>query len=165
MIRTASRVSFALLAFGTVGGCSGEGEGARSPLAEAGLVEVSGAVIAEPLLGERTALYFALTNTGSEPDTLLSVDVGELGSASLHASETVGGVSRMRPREAVELPPSSRVELRPGGLHVMIEGLTRLLAAGDTVVLSVRMARAGSMVVEARVVPYADLLEALDSGR
>jgi hypothetical protein len=127
-------------------------------------VEVSRAVIAEPVLGERTALYFVVTNAGPEPDTLLDVDVGDLGAASLHDSEIEEGVSRMRPRTALELPPSRRVELRPGGLHVMIEGISRALSVGDTVAFSVRLARAGIVTARAPVVAYADLLEALDSG-
>jgi len=154
MTRSRSRLSVALLVLGAA--CAGEGENVG--------VDVSRAVIAEPVLGERTVLYFDVSNARPEPDTLLDVDVGDLGAASLHASEIEDGVSRMRPRAALELPPSGRVELRPGGLHVMIEGLSRPLSVGDTVVFSVRLARAGIVTARAPVVAYADLLEALDSG-
>lgn len=157
----------ALLTACAAGACWSEGEsGGSTPSQDPTIpVAVSGAAIAQPVLGERTALYFTITNTGTEPDTLLAVDVGDLGTASLHASEMDDGVSRMRAREALELPAAGRVQLRPGGLHVMIEDLTRPLSVGDTVTFSLRFARSGPMNSEARVVAYADLLDILDSGR
>jgi copper(I)-binding protein len=105
-----------------------------------------------------------VSNAGPEPDTIVGVDAADLGSASLHRTDAQDGVSRMRPAGPVEVPGAGRVELRPGGLHVMIEALTDTLTAGDTVVVSVRTARAGTLSVAAIVVPYSDLLDLLDPG-
>ena len=38
--------------------------------------------------------------------------------------------------ESLSLPAGQRVELKPGGYHVMLEGLARPLAAGDKVPLT-----------------------------
>jgi hypothetical protein len=43
------------------------------------------------------------------------------------------------------------VALAPGGLHVMLIGLTRPLAAGERVPLTLRFERAGAVTVEAEV--------------
>jgi copper(I)-binding protein len=146
---------------------AGDADGSRIevlPPVRAGAIEVSRAVVAQPVLGERAALYFTVSNTDPEPDTIVSVDAADLGSASLHRTDAEDGVSRMRPAGPVEVPGSGRVELRPGGLHTMIEALTETLAAGDTVVVSIRTARAGVLSVSAIVVPYTDLLDLLDPG-
>lgn len=53
----------------------------------------------------------------------------------IHSSEHKDGVMHMHPVEAIPLPAGKRVELKPGGYHVMLVNLTRPLAAGDKVPL------------------------------
>jgi copper(I)-binding protein len=43
----------------------------------------------------------------------------------IHTHEHDGDLMRMRRVDAIDLPPSERVELKPGGLHLMIFGVTR----------------------------------------
>lgn len=151
-----------------VAACAGEqpphGPAGLEPLpaVRAGAVQVSRVVMAEPVLGERSALYFDLSNGGESADTLTGVDVGTLGSASVHRTSSEGGVSRMRPAGPVELLPGASVALRPGGLHVMVENLSRPLAVGDTVDVRLVLARAGPVRARALVVGYADLEAVLE---
>jgi copper(I)-binding protein len=56
--------------------------------------------------------------------------------AEIHSSEHRGGVMHMHAIESLALPAGKRVELKPGGYHVMLVGLTRALAAGDQVPLT-----------------------------
>jgi copper(I)-binding protein len=49
------------------------------------------------------------------------------------------------------------VRLRPGGRHVMLEGLRRPLAAGDSLRAVLRFRRAGALAITAPVVAYQDL--------
>ena len=56
--------------------------------------------------------------------------------AEIHASEMAGGVMHMHAMEEFLLLPGKRVELKPGGYHIMLMGLARPLAAGDTVPLT-----------------------------
>lgn len=170
--RGARRVAVVALAVLSVAvACDGDG-GSRErtgpdplPPVRAGSLEVSGIVMAQPVTGERTALYFDVANTGSDPDTLLSVDVGTLGRASVHRTTVRDGVSRMRAAGPVEVAGGGRIGLRPGGLHVMVEGLTSSLASGDTVPVTLRFAVAGDVEGRARVIPYADLEAALSPAR
>ncbi len=46
-----------------------------------------------------------------------------------------GGVMKMRPVKAVELPANQRVSLKPGGYHVMLFDIKRELKAGERVPL------------------------------
>lgn len=56
--------------------------------------------------------------------------------AEIHASEMQGGVMQMHAMDDFLLLPGKRVELKPGGYHIMLMGLSKPLAAGDTVPLT-----------------------------
>jgi copper(I)-binding protein len=47
----------------------------------------------------------------------------------------------------VDLKPGATTELRPGGFHVMLEGLQQPLKQGDKVPLTLTFERAGSIEV------------------
>jgi hypothetical protein len=51
----------------------------------------------------------------------------------IHQTTMEGGVMRMRPIEAIELPAGKAVELKPGGYHVMLMQVPRPLKEGETV--------------------------------
>lgn len=66
----------------------------------------------------------------------------------LHSMNMEGDVMRMRQVEAVELPAGATVELRPGGLHLMLLGLKAPLKAGERVPLVLRFEKAGEVRTE-----------------
>ncbi|MCK4899380.1 MAG: copper chaperone PCu(A)C, partial [Anaerolineales bacterium] len=51
----------------------------------------------------------------------------------------------------VDVPARGQVELKPGGLHIMLIGLSRDLKAGDQVSLSLGFEKSGEIKVEAEV--------------
>lgn len=53
----------------------------------------------------------------------------------LHRTEVVDGVSRMRPATALVIAPGGHAVLEPGGLHLMLHGLTPDVQVGSEVVL------------------------------
>jgi copper(I)-binding protein len=54
----------------------------------------------------------------------------------LHESSMQGGVMQMRAVPRIVLPANKSVELKPGGYHVMLMGVTTPLNAGGTVPLT-----------------------------
>lgn len=101
------------------------------------------------------AIYATIVNRGAA-DTLTGV-ASDGGIAMLHASETQGGISRMRMVEAMPIAAGSKsaaqtVKLAPGGTHVMLTGLSRPLIAGDNLNLTLRFAKAGERDVAVSVV-------------
>ncbi len=46
----------------------------------------------------------------------------------------------MRPAAQLSLPPNSRAELKPGGVHLMLEGLKKTLSAGNRVPITFHFA-------------------------
>lgn len=69
----------------------------------------------------------------------------------LHSMTMQGDVMQMRQVEAIALPAGQKVELKPGGLHVMLIGLKQPLALGSKVPVTLRFERAGEVKIEMTV--------------
>ncbi len=67
---------------------------------------------------------------------LVSVSSPVAGVAEVHEMKMDGGVMKMRPVEALDLPAGQAVELKPGGFHLMLMELKGPVKDGDTVPLS-----------------------------
>jgi periplasmic copper chaperone A len=74
-------------------------------------------------------------------------------SAMLHETTVQQGQSRMRPREQLVIAAGQTVKLEPGGLHVMLHGLTQPLSVGQTVPLVITLSGGTTLQVAAIVRP------------
>ncbi len=154
--RTASFVGFALLA-SVLGACGDGGEFTG--------VRVVSAVITEPVMGERAALYLRIENRGESPDTLDRIEVEGVGLVEIHTTEDVGGIMVMSQiGGGLEVPARGSLQMNPGGMHVMLENLSAPLAAGDTVPIILHLRHAGPLEATARVSALGALEEALGGG-
>ena len=96
--------------------------------------------------------FLALDNRGRAGDRLISVASPVADKVELHTHSMDGTVMRMRPVEGgIALPPGQKVELKPGGMHVMLIGLKRQLKEGETFPLTLRFEAAGEIAVDVRV--------------
>jgi hypothetical protein len=77
-----------------------------------------------------------LTLQSSEDAKVVAVSTPAAKTAEIHESGMDHGTMRMKAVDFVALPAGKRVELKPGGYHVMLVDLTRPLAAGDMVPLT-----------------------------
>ena len=92
--------------------------------------------------------YLAVTNTGTEPDTLTGASIEGAGRAELHSMSMEGGVMKMAPVEGgLVIKPGETVTLKPGGYHLMFLDLKGPLKKGQTVKGTVTFAKAGSVPV------------------
>lgn len=98
-----------------------------------------------------TAAYMTIENRGGKNDRLLSVSTPVASSAQIHDSNEKNGVMQMRPVTELTLAHGKSVELKPGGMHVMVMGLTLPLKAGDRVPLMLHFEHAGEVAVQAEV--------------
>jgi copper(I)-binding protein len=102
--------------------------------------------------------YLKLTNTGTEPDTLVAATLEAAGRVEIHEMAVVDGVMKMRPlADGIALAPGASVELKPGGYHIMFMNLKHGLVKGDKVKGTLEFRKAGKVEVE-----YA--VEALTAG-
>lgn len=100
---------------------------------------------ATPGGAENGAAYLTLMSpTG---DRLTGVTSPAAAKAQLHEMTNDGGVMKMRDVTAIDLPPGKPVTLKPGGLHVMMMGLTHPLQPGQSVPLTLHFDRAGAREV------------------
>ncbi len=127
-------------------------------------VAVSAAVVAEPVLGERAALYFVVSNRGAQDDELTEISTPAAEGTEIHRTMDHAGMMTMEPLGSLLIPAGATVRLAPGGHHVMLLNLTRNLAAGDNVRATLRFRRAGKVSIEARVVAYTELEHAIGTG-
>jgi copper(I)-binding protein len=97
------------------------------------------------------AVYFSITNAGRKADRLLAISSPVARQAEIHESRVVHGTVEMRPVDSLECPPGVTVRIEPGGLHVMLLGLTHPLMAGTEFPLSLRFRDAGSMTIQVKV--------------
>jgi copper(I)-binding protein len=93
--------------------------------------------------------YLRVTNTGSTPDRLTGGTTDVAQRFELHEMAMDAGIMKMRPlANGIALQPGQSVELRPGGLHVMLVGLKQPLKAGDTFTATLQFEKAGTVQVE-----------------
>jgi periplasmic copper chaperone A len=93
--------------------------------------------------------------TSAKAAKLVGASSPAAGVVEIHRSTTEGGVMRMRPVEAIELPAGQAVELRPGGYHVMLMQVPRPFREGEavpiTLVVETADGRRESVTIEAPV--------------
>ena len=99
--------------------------------AEALLVEGAW-VRAMPPTQRMTAAYMTLKNAGSVPVVLRGARAPLAAHAGLHETRRDEDRVRMQAVDTLSIAPGESLELAPGGLHVMLMGLERMPATGDS---------------------------------
>ena len=129
-------------------GCSNE---SARPAAAAATVTVADASCRPTPTGRQmTACYLTLTASGE--DRLLSVASPLAARVEIHESRIESGMMMMNEMiGGLPLAPGAKAELKPGGSHIMVMGLSAPLAPGDTVPLTLTFATAEPVEVVATV--------------
>lgn len=95
---------------------------AVSALAQAPAVKVEGAWARATVAGQQgTGAFMKLTAPSAHK--LLGVSSPVAGVAELHEMKMDGDIMRMRAVPAIDLPAGTPVQLKPGGLHLMLMDL------------------------------------------
>jgi len=119
-------------------------------MAQTGQVEIKDAwARATPGKAENGAAY--LTIQSPVADRLVSVSSPVAKKAGLHTMTMEGSVMKMRPLAGIDLLPNQPVRLKPGGMHIMLEGLNEPLQAGKSFPLTLNLEKAGQKQVEVAV--------------
>lgn len=147
-------------------------------------VEVTGAwARTSPMSASVGAVYFSITSPADDAITAVAVDSTVADHAEMHetvmaeptgttmdmgagmGSETTMhmgsdttmpmGQMTMQPVDSIELPGGSTVELKPGGLHIMLIDLVAPLEVGTTITLTLTLRDAGEVVIEVPVLDEA----------
>lgn len=97
------------------------------------------------------AVYAVLVNPGKQPDALVAAASDAAAAVEIHESYQDMGMMMMRPVKKIEVPAGRKVEMKPGGFHIMLLGLKRDLKAGQVVNLTLQFQKTGKIPVKAEI--------------
>lgn len=118
-----------------------------------GLQIVSPWARATPKGSTVSAGYMTIINKGPDADRLIGGSVAAASRFEVHETITENGVGRMRQVKSIEIRPGQTIELKPGGMHVMLMGLKQPLSLGQTLKGTLVFEKAGTVAVEFTVQP------------
>lgn len=127
-----------------------------SPLGLAHSLKIENAWV-RLLPGSTTAAYMTLINPAlKESVKIVGVSSPIAARVSLHTTSSTahmghGEMTGMKPLDSLTIPPKGRLELKPGGIHLMLEGLKQPLKLGQKVRLVLRFADGDTQALEATV--------------
>ena len=116
--------------------------------AESGKLEVSGQWVRaseySDHVGGMTGAFMVITNNTDKTVTLIggSSDIAPM----VQVHQVVDGMMTEKP-EGIEIKPGKSVTLEPGGLHVMLMGLTEAIKVGTKVNLTLKFTGAKDIVL------------------
>lgn len=122
----------------------------------AGLTVSDGRMNVPAAVGNPAAVYFTLTNSGSENLFLRGAEVVGADSASLHSSSEFGGQMTMNEVIQVQIPAGETLEFAPGGYHVMVMGVPEGLEPGGEIEVRLSFLRGEELTFQARLLAPGD---------
>lgn len=102
---------------------------------------------AVPAAVRTSAAYLTISNTGTA-DRLLSASAAVAKETQLHSMITEAGVMKMREVKAVDIAANGKTELKPGGYHIMLVGLTDGLKEGSKFPVKLKFEKAGEVTIQ-----------------
>lgn len=126
--------------------------GTSGALAQSPALSVHDAWVREPMGGRgMTAAFAIVENTGTAARAIVSATADVAETVELHEMKMVDAMMRMSPVKQIDVPAGGKVELRPGGLHLMLFNLRTTPKAGDNVRLTLTFDDGTTVAVTAAV--------------
>ena len=158
-VRIIPAASFAALLFLGFGVCAHEHHGAHAVKAAAAqgagqavedaALKITGAWVKAMLPGQPVGGgYLTIENAGAEADKLVSVKSSASPDVEIHEMKMEGDVMKMRElSDGLEIPAGGKVELKPGGFHLMFMAVPEPFREGGTVKVTLNFEKAGEVEV------------------
>ena len=108
---------------------------------------------ATPPGGKVGAAYLTVENRSAAEARLVAATSPAATSVSIHETIEEDGVAKMRPIPQLVIAAGEAVDMRPGGIHVMLSGLAAPLRQGDEVSLTLMFDQGEKLTVPVQVVP------------
>jgi periplasmic copper chaperone A len=108
-------------------------------------------VRAMPPFQPNSAGYLTITNRGDVAVAIVSASSNVADSVELHTTRKVDGLVRMEKLQGLAIAPGERVELSPGGKHLMLLGLAFRLVPGDDVEICLQLVTEEEVCTDAEV--------------
>jgi periplasmic copper chaperone A len=114
-------------------------------------------VRALPPFQPNTAAYLTLVNRGDVAIAIVGASSNVAEKVELHTTRMVDGLMRMEQLQALAVAPGERVELAPGGTHLMLLGLAYRPVPGDEIRLCLQLVSGDEVCTVAEVRMSGDL--------
>jgi copper(I)-binding protein len=119
--------------------------------AKLGVLKIENGFTRATVPGQKvTGGYLKIENKGVS-DQLISASSPAAGQVELHMMKMDGNVMQMRQIKEIDIPANGSVELKPGGLHLMLMDLKTPLKAGETIPVKLKFAKAGELEMKLSV--------------
>jgi len=92
-----------------------------------------------------TAAYVTINNVANTADTLLKVTSSAVNSLSVHQTKNVDGMMKMLSADNLQIPANGKIDLAPGGYHIMLMGLEKALAEHQEITMTFEFKNAGKI--------------------
>lgn len=116
-----------------------------------GKIKIENAWIRPSMKEMSSAAYLTITNNNDKPDTLYKAYYKFAKMTQVHETYTDGDMKGMREVKNLVIPANSKVELKPGGNHIMLMSLTKDLTADSLEEIKLYFKNAGEITVKAKV--------------
>jgi copper(I)-binding protein len=121
--------------------------------AQVGKIKIEGAYTRTTVPGQKVAGGFMKIIDQGAADQLISASSPVADEVQLHTMSMEGNTMQMRQVKVIDVPAAGTVELKPGGLHLMLIGIKTPLKAGDLISVKLKFAKAGEVEVKLPVQP------------
>lgn len=135
-----------------VAACS-SGAATSAPASAAGTLTVEGAWARPSTGADRAgAAYLVIRSASAVDDALVGASSPAAATVEIHETAAdASGMMAMHPVERIPIPAGGSVELKPGGYHIMLIGLTTPLEVGSKIDLTLKFASSAPVTVQAEV--------------
>ncbi|WIO74070.1 copper chaperone PCu(A)C [Porticoccaceae bacterium LTM1] len=98
-----------------------------------------------------TAAFFTLDNKSDQTCHLVAATADNVERAELHNHILEDGLMKMREVDKVVVPAGEQTIFKPGGLHIMLYGVSRNMSHGDKIQLTLEFEDCDNLAVDAEV--------------
>lgn len=95
--------------------------------------------------------YMVVANAAASPDRLVSAASPAAERVETHVHIKDGNIMRMREVKGYEVPAKGRLELKPGGAHLMFVNIRKPFKEGDKIPVTLKFEKAGEVKVDFHV--------------
>jgi len=99
--------------------------------------------------GETSAVYMQISNIGEDAVTITGATTSVAGIVEIHETVIEDDVASMEPVTAIVIDAGETVELRPGGMHIMLMELTEDIEIEDTIELELMLESGDTLTLSA----------------
>ncbi|HEY3487764.1 MAG TPA: copper chaperone PCu(A)C [Gammaproteobacteria bacterium] len=95
-------------------------------------------IAAAPPAAAAMAGYMSVENPGAGVRSITAISSADFSAVEIHRTIIAKGVARMEPVESLVIEPGATLELKPGGIHLMLLAPKHDFEAGETVLLELK---------------------------